>query len=94
MRGGCAVIRQPASPHWQAWGLGGSNLGRSFGERRIASFHREVGAGRGLVRGVRGEGGRGAEQPAGGCAEMCGWCAEQPWHRRMGEHALLWYVHH
>ena len=36
----CAVIRQPASPHWQAWGLGGSNLGRSFGERRIASFHR------------------------------------------------------
>ena len=37
----CAVIRQPASPHWQAWGLGGSNLGRSFGERRIASFHRD-----------------------------------------------------
>ena len=36
-----AVIRQPASPHWQAWGLGGSNLGRSFGERRIASFHRD-----------------------------------------------------
>ena len=45
-----AVIRQPASPHWQAWGLGGSNLGRSFGERRIASFHREGCEGR---RGVR-----------------------------------------
>ena len=38
--GALAVIRQPASPHWQAWGLGSSNLGRSFGERRIASSHR------------------------------------------------------
>ena len=38
--GALAVIRQPASPHWQAWGLGGSDLGRSFGERRIASSHR------------------------------------------------------
>ena len=48
-----AVIRQPASPHWQAWGLGGSNLGRSFGERRIASSHRDGGqcAGRGVCKG-------------------------------------------
>ena len=48
-----AVIRQPGSPHWQAWGLGGSNLGRSFGERRIASSHRDGGqrAGRGVCKG-------------------------------------------
>ena len=51
--GALAVIRQPASPHWQAWGLGGSNLGRSFGERRIASSHRDGGqcAGRGVCTG-------------------------------------------
>ena len=58
--GASEVIRQPASPHWQAWGLGGSNLGRSFGERRIASFHRGgrqcagqcVGKGRGSGEGM------------------------------------------
>lgn len=40
MRQRAMVISRPTPQYWQVLGLGISNLGRSFGERSLSSFHR------------------------------------------------------